>query len=429
MQRFSLGLITTFALLNSTPLLAQDDSDMEGSSGASHNLEFANRTRYAEVSDGNTDNDRGKDFSALFRINLKSRWTEQLNTTLEVDYVHSFWPGEHFNGVDASTKPIIADAPGGDLNQAFLAYDFSDALVKLGRQRLAFDNKRFIGGNELWQNEQTFDALHGVLKLQSNSAVSYSYVANVNRIFGDQADRGNSIYDASYNGHNSWDEIPPKIQRPDGLLGDHEHNTHLLHLEWNEWDYSQLVGYAYRLRNKNFTSDSSDTIGASYSFNFKDDLLKYRLQAEAATQKRSEIIDAPRVPYYLLDAGAGFNTLELSGRYEVMGADKNIPFITPLGSLYDFMGWANKFGTTPETGVKDSSLRLLWRSSPFRVDIRYHIFHAYDGGTRLGDEADLDVMYKPNRKHALSLRFAYFEPEESGQPHTRRLYLDYTYNL
>lgn len=392
---------------------------------AIHQFEFSNRTRYAEVSDGDT----GKDISTLLRVDVKSQWTEQLGTLLELDYVQSFWPGERFDGVEANRKPMIADAPGGDINQAFVSYKLEDAQIKIGRQRLAFDNQRFIGGNALWQNEQTFDAVHSVVKLQSNSSISYSYIANVNRIFGDQADRDNYVYDSGYSGKDYWGEPPPKIQRPNSLLGDHQHNTHLLHLEWNEWDYSQLVGYAYRLRNKDLTSDSSDTFGASYSFNFKDDLFKYRAQVEAATQKRSEIINAPRVPYYLLDVGIGINTLEFSGRYEVMGADKNIPFITPLGSLYDFMGWANKFGVPPETGVKDSSLRLLWRASPFRVDARYHIFHAYDGGERLGDEADLDVMYKFNRKNAVSLRLAYFEPEDSVQPHMRKLYLDYTYNL
>lgn len=406
-------------------LFATTSLGAQAAEEATHQFDFANRTRYAEVSDGDT----GKDISTLLRVDVKSQWTEQMGTLLELDYVQSFWPGERFDGVDASRKPMIADAPGGDINQAFVSYKFEDTQIKLGRQRLAFDNQRFIGGNALWQNEQTFDALHSVFKWQSNSSISYSYIANVNRIFGDRADRENYVYDAGYSGTDYWGEPPPKIPRPAALLGDHAHNTHLLHLEWNEWDYSQLVGYAYRLRNKDLTSDSSDTFGASYSFNFKGDLFKYRVQTEVATQKRSEIIDAPHVPYYLLDAGLGINTLEFSGRYEVMGADKNIPFITTLGSLYDFMGWANKFGTTPDTGVKDSSLRLLWRASPFRVDARYHIFHAYDGGERLGDEADLDVMYKFNRKHAVSLRLAYFEPEESSQPHTRKLYLDYTYNL
>lgn len=384
-----------------------------------HQFEIANRTRYAEVSDGNS----GKDFSTLLRADLKSQWNETLYSTLELDYVKSFLPDEHSDGVNINHHAMIADVPGADLNQAFVTLKLDDMKFDVGRQRLAYDSQRFIGGNSLWQNEQTFDAISSRFNVKSNSAFTYAYVLNVNRIFGEKADR--NFYDIAY--PSNWE----KPERPDYLLGDHKHKTHLLRLEWNEWDYSQLVAYHYAIRNKDVPSDSNNSTGFNYSFNYKGDQFKYRIQAEIATQKRTELNDAQQVPYYLLDAGIGLNTLELSSRYEVMGAKNNTPFITPLGSLYDFMGWANRFGTPIASGVEDASVRLLWRASPFRVDARYHIFHEYDGDRKLGEEADVDIVFKPAKKHTVSLRFAYFEPEEWLEPHhhVKKLYLDYTFNM
>lgn len=386
---------------------------------ATHQFDFSNRTRYAEVSDGTN----GKDISTLLRADIKSQWSETLSSTFELDYVKSFLADDHSDGVNFNEHAMIADAPGADLNQAFVRLKFDDMKFDFGRQRLIYDSQRFIGGNALWQNEQTFDAVSSRFSLNSNSAIDYAYVFNVNRIFGDKADKDS--YNIDYN--KNWE----KPERPGYLLGDHQHKTHLLHIEWNEWDYSQLVAYHYRIRNQDLTNDSNNTTGLSYSFNFKGDQFKYRLQAETAIQKRTEISAASKIPYYLLDAGIGFNTMELSGRYEVMGAKNNIPFITPLGSLYDFMGWANSFGTPIASGVEDASLRLLWRASPFRVDARYHVFYEYNGDKKLGSEADIEVMFKPVRKHTVALRFGYFKPDDGFEPrhHIKKLYLDYTYNL
>src|SRR6478752_3574724 len=56
--------------------------------------------------------------------------------------------------------PTIADADNTELNQAWLAWVPDDATqVAAGRQRLVFDNQRFIGNAGWRQNEQTFDAL------------------------------------------------------------------------------------------------------------------------------------------------------------------------------------------------------------------------------------------------------------------------------
>lgn len=401
------------ALLLSLPLLPP-----LALADASQQLDFSARSRYAEV-----DNSvQGRDLSVLLRADLNSHWNELLSSKIEVDYVKSFLPDDHSDGVHLNNKPLIPDAPGADLNQALVSLKLPDMIINLGRQRLNFDDQRFVGGNGFWQNEQTFDALNSRLQWQSNSNISYTYVANVNRILGDDATR-DSYPSGSYGGYAS--------QRPAELLGDHRHHTQLLRAEWNEWDYSQLVGYGYFIRNKDLPSDSTNTLGASYSFNYKAELFKYRVQLEAATQARTQGNSSAQIPYYLVDAGLGINRLELSGRYEVLAAKNGTAFITPLGSLQDFLGWANNFSYVPSTGISDASLRLLWRAAPFRIDLRYHLFNQYHSSTIFGRETDLDLVYKPARKHSIALRYAYFQPEHwagDSQP-TRKLYLDYVYNM
>ena len=61
------------------------------------------------------------------------------------------------NGV--TTRPAITDPEGAELNQAYLAWKGGHAGATLGRQRLLFDNQRWIGNSGWRQNEQTFDAV------------------------------------------------------------------------------------------------------------------------------------------------------------------------------------------------------------------------------------------------------------------------------
>ncbi len=165
----------------------------------------------------------------------------------------------------------------------------------------------------------------------------------------------------------------------------------------------------------------------SYNLNYKARRIKYRVQIEAAQQNRFEL-NAENLPYYLLDLGFGFNSWELSTRYEILGANNGAAFITPLGSNHDFEGWADEIGNTPNSGVRNFSLGLLWRASPLRVETSYHFFKDDVAGNNIGREFDLDFVYKPNRKHSISLRLANFEPEgDSGS--VRKVYLDYAFNL
>jgi hypothetical protein len=389
--------------------------------GEKNNLEIAQRSRIATVEN---DINPGKAASVMLRFTLDSKWTENLGSVLEVDGTKSFFKDDHSDGVTLNGKPQIPDVEGAEVNQAFVSFNNDHFKINLGRQRINFDDQRFIGGNGFWQNEQTFDAALSQLKLSSNSSVTYAYLANVNRIFGDEAGEYIVTLDSNF--------IPVDRERPIAVLGNYKLNSHLGRLEWNEWDYSRWVAYYYAIENtdEDVAILSSDTAGISYEFNAKPNQFKYHLHLEAATQDRTEIADSEKLPYYFVDASININAYELGIGYEILSAKDSVAFITPLGSLHDFQGFADQFIPTPITGVKDATVNFVWRAAPFKISSSHHTFLSYIDGAKIGNEIDIDFIYKPAKKHTFNLRLANFisatEPDEKN---TQKIFLSYSYNM
>lgn len=387
-----------------------------------HELDMLIRARYADLEDAGQP---GSSASILLRATVASDWTNQFKTLLEVDHVQAFLKDEYSDGVRFNGKPTIPDVPGTEINRAFLFLDLDQLKFRIGRQQLEFDDQRFIGSVSFWQNEQTFDALHARYDFLTNSHFSQTYIANANRIYGDDADESLSPNDINFD---ALDGL-----RPLSNLGDHEHNTHLSRIELNEWDYSQIISYAYLIDNKDLPSVSSNTFGGIYKFRYKSGELKYRLELQAAVQKRTELDEAPNVPYYLFDGGVSYTSLELSLRHEILAAREGVSFVTPLDSGHDFQGWADILPDDRITnGIEDTSLRLNWRVAPWKVDARYHVLRRYEVDQTIGSEFDLDVIYKPGKDHTVFLRLADFKPDsqfDENLGEQRRLILTYTYTF
>jgi hypothetical protein len=383
-----------------------------------NNIDWSARARFADFYGA----DNARAASLLVRLNVETQWSEYLNSHVQVDNVSRGFKHEHSDGVDLNGKPLIPDVEGLDLNQAYLAIKFDSLNFKLGRQQINWDDQRFIGGNGFWQNEQTFDAVLANIKLFSNSQLSYAYIGNVNRIFGDDADKQMS----SSGGYGA-----DTVDRPVNLLGDHKHHTHIARLYLNEWDYSELVAYAYAIDNLTAPRTSNNTLGAHYTFTYKIDAIKYRLKVESALQKQPELNNSPLLPYYLLDASLGINRFDVTGRYEILSHKESANFIMPLGSSHDFQGASSQIQDFMGQGLKDASLGLIWRATPFKIETQYHRFNAYTSNEYLGQELDVTLSYKPSRKHVVSFLAAYFKPEleSASRQNVRRFYLDYAYNF
>ncbi len=116
---------------------------------------------------------------------------------MEFDYVAALDDSRYNNSLNGKSQyPLIADPTGSDLNQAYVQYQHGGHQLKIGRQKLALGNERFVGGVSWRQNEQTFDAVRYQTALGSGSSfdsglsLDYSFSNRVNRVFGSKSPQG-----------------------------------------------------------------------------------------------------------------------------------------------------------------------------------------------------------------------------------------------
>ena len=149
---------------------------------------------------------------------------------------------EKFNSTENGQTefPVVADPTGADLNQAWLKYSADNFTATVGRQRINHGGQRFIGGVAWRQNEQTYDALRTQFKVNDQLSVDYSYIWNVNRIFG-----------------------PGDGAQP----GDWRSNSHLLNATFTPAKPHKFSAFAYLLdfENDNGPPNSTSTYGLNYA--------------------------------------------------------------------------------------------------------------------------------------------------------------------
>ncbi len=371
------------------------------------NLGFRPRIGYVE-----SDQD-ARELSALVRLRVLSGWTDKLSTLVEVDHVELGWEDEFSNGENLNGKPVIPDVAGTDLNQALLRYSLTNSFqLALGREALNLGNERFVGTNSFWQNEQTLDIAGFRYGFGDASFMSYRYLDNANRIFGDDA------------GH-----YLDSGQRPARFLGDHEHQSHLLFAEFKEWDYSQVQAYYFDMNIKDARAMSNKTLGVRYEFRQRMDAVRTQAHAEVALQERPEVNEGAIIPYYNFGVGLGYGSSEVSINLELLGENDNNSFMTPLSSLHDFNGWADKFLVTPETGLRDYFAQYIWRKNLLKIDARYHLFYEADSSSTIGKELDVGCSIKFDTKNTLLLTFADFSTSDALYVDERRVFLQYIHDL
>lgn len=383
-----------------------------------HTFELGTRARLAHVEA----EENARAASLLVRLRATSEWSQQFSTLFELDSVALGWQGEFSNGEHFNGHSVIPDVAGTDLNQALLHYLPTNTLqLTLGREAVNLGNQRFVGTNGFWQNEQTLETAGFKLEFGSASSVMYRYVDNANRINGQDAGKKLSPSDSNYTANNGI--------RPPQFLGDHDHNTHLVFAHFNEWDLSQLDAYYFDMEIKDAKALSNQTLGLRYEYESRWNTLRTLAHAEFAAQERTDINNDALLQFYDVGAGVGFGSNELTLNVQQLGENKGISFVTPLASLHDQNGWADKFLLTPNSGLRDYSLQYIWRKNPIKIDARYHLFHTDDDNSPIGEEFDIDFVYKLNTKSIALLRIADFTASDDSDADEQRIFLMFTHNL
>jgi hypothetical protein len=84
--------------------------------------------------------------------------------------------------------PVVSDPESYEINRLQLATtSLPGTTITAGRQRVIFDDERFISRVGWRQNEQTFDAVHVVNQAIPKLTIDSTYFNQVNRVLGKES--------------------------------------------------------------------------------------------------------------------------------------------------------------------------------------------------------------------------------------------------
>ena len=333
------------------------------------------RYRYEHVDQDNA-LDHANAQTLRTRLSLQSGQWYGLSALLEADNVSRLGDAAYNDTRNGQTgHSVVADPDGSEINQALLRYDHSLGNAVLGRQRINLDNQRFVGGVAWRQNEQTYDAVLGQLKPLDGLTLTYSYLDNINSIFGPDNGRfANRSNPANIEGHSHLFNAQ-YVLRPELTVTAYQYLLGLDNLALT------AAGAHATLSSKTSGVRLNGVLqGISYA-------LEYAQQKDYADNPQELDSD-----YYLAELGYTVQGVQLKAGYEVLGGDDgsgNRAFQTPLATKHAFQGWADVFLTTPADGIRDAYLGASTALLGGTLQAWYHDFRAEAGSSQYGEELDL----------------------------------------
>jgi hypothetical protein len=297
-------------------------------------------------------------------------------------------------------RTVIADPTTTEVNQAWLSWAPEGYTFKAGRQRIVYDNARFVGDVGWRQNMQTFDAVSAAFNPVDALTVNYAYLWQVNRVFGRDHAQG------------AWDS-----------------DSHLLNAAFKLPAGGTLAGYAYVLDFDNAAAMSTNTLGLSFTgsqaigegvkLNYR---AEYAHQSDAANNAADFSTD-----YILAEIGPAFKGWGVAVGYEILGSDNGQGFRTPLATLHAFNGWNDVFLATPGAGLRDLYLKASATLTD-KISLLgfYHRFDADTGGADFGDEFDLQCAYKIDKNITAILKGGMFNGD-TGFADVNKVWLQFDF--
>jgi hypothetical protein len=332
---------------------------------------------------------------------------------LEGENVTVIGSEDNFNAAGSNgqaDKPAVADPETTELNQAWVAYSYTNlATVKAGRQRIALDNHRFVGDVGWRQNMQTFDAATVESKPIKDLSLYYGYVWDVRRVFGDVPG------------------LPAASP-----FHDFDSSSHLINVSYAPCPFGRFVGYAYLLDLdlNNGTAAANDNSCATYGGYFAGsapvtEKLALGYRAEFAWQ--TDYADSTQdyaTEYYNLELSGNLKPFAFGAGYEVLGSDSNdnapgtrSSFKTPLATLHAFNGWADVFLNTPANGLRDL-YGFAQVTLPYQIPLRF-VYHKYDADSGSGDygqEFDVVASKKFGKHWTALLKYSFYDGDDAAPP-------------
>ena len=412
MARKGFALLLAALMVSATPAFATTSSDDPEILFKDGKFFGEVRYRYEHVEQGDLSNEANA-HTVRTNLGFKTGIYKDFQAAVEFQVIQNVGE-ENFNDTvnGNGTFPVVADPDAREVNQFWLSWSgLPQTKITLGRQPINHDDQRFIGTIAWRQNDQSFDALTITNKTIQDLDLSYSYVSNVNRIFGD-----------------------------DSNFGDLDSEIHLARASYKVADWMTATGYGYWLDFDRLPLLSSQTAGLRLTgWTPITDNWDFVYEAEAATQSDYEnnptSYDEEYFHFLPGIRGYGFT---LKAGYEELGGDGTNAFQTPLATAHKFNGWADLFLNTPGRGLQDSYLHASYKASGTNTFLdgtnfvaRYHEFEADSNGDDFGSEFDWAISKKiklpdngqPFKDLNVLLKYADFESDDPAFPDTQRVWL------
>jgi hypothetical protein len=345
------------------------------------------------------------------RAIMGARWAIVPELRLTVELLHANNIGaKHFNDDGAlfatSPYPLLPDPEYTGFNRAQFEYDIADSLtVRVGRQRVALDNQRWVSDNDFRQIPQLFEGV---------TAIS-SAIDNVEL----QAGRYRRIRSTS---------------------GSNDAATLMVaHAAWNPTPAHAIAAFGYwhdQPRTVNFTGFANNSYrilgiraeGTAWPGNAWDLIYTAEIAHQDPYAGGDARIDAR---YWRAGIGAAAPAWTARFDYEVRGSNGGrYGLQTPLTDFYGFNGWTLHFFTVPQQGLRDGWVtgRWEWRMLTFYAEA--HRFRSDFGSLDLGRELDVGVTAKLLPNATLRLQHARYD-HGSGRADAdiRKTWLTLTYTF
>lgn len=322
--------------------------------------------------------------------------------------------GDYWDGLGPATRPQVADPQNIALYRLQAGYRTPALAVTAGRQRIALDDERFVGNAAIRQNAQTFDAVRVEWSGSRNLKADVTYAWSVRTIWG----------------------IDGTPARPQAIGGDNVFATFGYRMP-----FGTLDGFAYLIDQDEAAVQgyrlSSQTYGVRFAGDRRIGIAKLAYQASYARQS-----DYHRNPndyaadYYLIDGSIDLNGPKFGAGYEILGASDGralTSFQTPLGSVFKFQGWADRFVTTPADGIRDAYASIghgwptLGAAMAVALQAAYHRYDSDRASRHYGDELNLLASARLGRTTA-SARYAEYRADATG-PDTRKFWLQLDWTI
>lgn len=311
--------------------------------------------------------------------------------TLGIDNSYNAFPFAVASQQRRTQYPVVADPQNIDLNRLQIQYKSKALIATIGRQRINLDDQRFVGSVAWRQNEQTFDAVRLEAKL-GPVFVDGTYAIGQRTIYGIDA-RERQGYGGDFFFLGAGVKKGPVTVKGFAYL----------------LDYDESFVFA----------SSSQTYGArAVAVLPLAKGLKWTLTGSYARQSDYGLNPNRYGADYVLAEGViDYKGFRLTGGYELLGSDgrANVAFQTPMATLHKFNGWADKFLTTPATGLQDyyGGVGYTWpklgKMGPLVATFVYHRFDSDRLKIHYGDEYNAQLSLKMNKYLTGLLKYADYE--------------------